>query len=168
MKRNLTGIIGLLAFQVFSTAGAHIIHVPADAATIQLGIGAAVNGDTVLVEPGVYRENINFRGKNIVLTSRYFESDDSSFIAATVIDGSAPAHPDTGSVVVITGHEDSTAVLQGFTIRGGSGTKWTDEHGSGVYREGGGILIASSSPTIRRNAIIGNAVVTGGGVVSAG
>ncbi len=42
-----------------------IIHVPADQPTIQAAIGLAVNGDTVLVAPGTYKENINVYGKFI-------------------------------------------------------------------------------------------------------
>jgi hypothetical protein len=44
---------------------AQIIRVPADYPTIQEGIAAASNGDTVLVEDGLYYENIDFLGKNL-------------------------------------------------------------------------------------------------------
>ena len=51
------------------TAGAATINVPAGQPTIQAAINAASNGDTVLVAPGTYRENINFMGKAITVTS---------------------------------------------------------------------------------------------------
>lgn len=44
-------------------AEAFIIHVPGDYTTIQGAINASSNGDTILVEPGTYFENINFREK---------------------------------------------------------------------------------------------------------
>ncbi len=168
MSRKRTMSIVVLLMSTLTASPAHILRVPSEIATIQLGINAAVRGDTVVVYPGIYTENINFLGKSIVVTSRYFEFNDSSLIASTVIDGSSPVHPDTGSVVLFINHEDSSAVLQGFTITGGKGTKWLDEHGAGLYREGGGILSALSSPTIKNNVIANNAVVFGSGAISAG
>ena len=52
-------------------AGATILNVPSNYATIQLAITASNNGDTVLVSTGVYYENINFYGKGILLSSNY-------------------------------------------------------------------------------------------------
>lgn len=137
-------------------ADATVRGVPGTYTSIQSAINAAVNGDTVLVEPGTYFENINFRGKHIVVTSRFYVSNDLSYIASTIINGSTPVNPDSASVVIIGSGADSTTVLQGFKITGGTGTKWTDEHAAGVYREGGGILIALSSPIVRFNIITNN------------
>jgi polygalacturonase len=38
--------------------------------TIQAAINAAADGDTVAVAPGTYKENIDFLGKKITLTSQ--------------------------------------------------------------------------------------------------
>src|SRR5271168_3437186 len=45
------------------------IHVPGDQPSIQAGIDASSNGDVVLVAPGTYNENIDFKGKAITVTS---------------------------------------------------------------------------------------------------
>lgn len=154
---------------VATSVNANIIKVPSNYPTIQLAINAAVNGDTVLVAPGTYLENINFKGKKILVASHYILMKDPTFINATVIDGSNPTHPDTASCVLMVSGEDSTSILEGFTLTKGTGTRWIDEHGAGTYYEGGGILVTLSSPTIKNNLIINNSAVrVTSGAVSAG
>jgi hypothetical protein len=153
----------------WATSWSRIINVPAQYSTIQAAIYASVNGDTVLVAPGTYTENINFRGRRIVLASRYLFNSNPASIRNTIINGGNPTNPDTASCVIIASGEDSTTVLQGFTLTGGTGTRWVDEHGAGTYVEGGGILIQYSSPVIKNNWIVGNtAIRRPSGVTSAG
>ncbi len=145
-------------------AGAATLLVPGDYATIQLAISAATTGDTVLVAPGGYRENINFQGKNIVVASHYILAQDTSYIRATIIDGSAPARADSASCVYITSGEDSAAMLCAFTLTGGAGTRWIDpKFPTYTWRGGGGVFIFGSSPTIAHNIITDN-TVSGGNV----
>lgn len=166
---NKVKLLFTFLFAFTMSANAVIRNVPSQFATIQSAINECTNGDTVLVQSGTYIENINFRGKNIVLTSRYYQNSDYSFVQTTIINGSNPVFPDTASVVLFDNDEDSTAVLQGFTITGGGGTKWTDEHGAGLYREGGGILVAYCNPVIQHNIVkdnhceLGGVTSTGGG-----
>jgi hypothetical protein len=58
-----------LAMLAASVALGATIHVPADQPTIQAAINVAANGDTALVAPGTYVENINFMGRAITVTS---------------------------------------------------------------------------------------------------
>jgi hypothetical protein len=150
-------------------ARADILQVPAQYAGIQAAIQAAQPGDTVLVADGVYHETVDFAGKAITVASHFLLDRDSQHIFNTIIDGSQPARPDTASCVLFVHGEGNGALLEGFTLRGGRGTLWLDEHGAGLYREGGGILIQAASPTIRHNWITDNeATATGPGVSSAG
>ena len=151
-----------------------MLGVPARFPSIQAAIDSAVPGDTVLVAPGRYYENIRFKGKGIVVASQFLRSRDATDIERTIIDGSRPAHPDTGTVVRFVNQEDSTAVLEGFTITGGTGTIWLDAKDLQYFREGGGILCELGSPTIRYNYIVNNVAtsmaknVAGDSLLSAG
>jgi hypothetical protein len=155
MKRSTPYLFALIASLSlvttrFAIAGT-IIHVPADQPTIQAGINAANNGDTVLVAPGTYNENVNFNGKAITVTS-------SAGTKTTVIDGGR-----RGTVVVFNSGETITSVLSGFTVQNGFGN-------AGCCNEGGGIAVLGSSPTITSNIITnnqacyaGNGIAVGGG-----
>ncbi len=145
-----------------------IIHVPDDQPTIQAGIDNAINGDTVLVAPGTYFENINFKGKNIVVASHFIFDDDLDFINSTIIDGSNSITTDTASCVMFCSGEDTTAVLQGFTITKGTGTHWIDpQFPIYTWHSGGGVFMFQSSPTIKNNYIINNHVDDNTGVSGA-
>ena len=67
--RRTKPLLPIFLVLLSNLALANIIHVPADQPTIQAGINAASNGDTVLVSAGTYYENINFNGKSITVTS---------------------------------------------------------------------------------------------------
>ncbi|CAN5361098.1 hypothetical protein BH11BAC1_BH11BAC1_15000 [soil metagenome] len=173
MKHKILISVALSVF--FQNTFAVVITVPAQYPTIQAAILASSNGDTVAVSPGTYFENINFRGKSIVLTSLFYLTSDTTYISNTIINGSAPVYPDTASCIILNSFEDSTTVIQGFTITGGAGTKWFDIHGAGTFREGGGILTEFSSPLIQFNIIKDNLVnntvgvsSTGGGAIRCG
>ncbi|MBL8897090.1 MAG: right-handed parallel beta-helix repeat-containing protein, partial [Planctomycetes bacterium] len=113
---------------------------------IQDGITAALPGDTVLVAPGTYVENVDFLGKAIELRSVRGP-------LATIVDGGL-----AGACVSFVNGEGPASIIQGFTLTNGSGRPVT---GGG---EGGGIACLSSSPTIRGNRIVRNAPRWGGGI----
>ncbi len=106
-----SAIFGFLLVLTSSSFATTTIHVPADQSTIQAGINAAANSDTVLVAPGTYIEQFNFNGKSIVVRSE-------GGPAVTTVMGSSindASHP----TVLIANGEGSGTVLQGFTFRGG-------------------------------------------------
>ena len=131
MKKILVLLfLSLIFFNGFS----NIIRVPADFTKIQFAINAASNGDTIIVSPGTYYENIKFNGKKITVASLFLISGDYQVITNTVINGSLPIDPDTCSCVLFVNGEDTNSVIEGFTITGGTGTKWPDEHGAEIGR----------------------------------
>jgi hypothetical protein len=137
MKKN-TLILALFLSQIILAQGS-IIHVPAKYSKIQYAINNSKNGDTIIVAPGRYFENINFKGKEIVLASNYILDKDVNHISSSIIDGSKPTTSDSGSVVLFVSKEDQSSVLQGFTITGGTGTKTYNTNENLYFRTGGGI-----------------------------
>jgi len=127
---------------------ATIINVPADQSTIQAGIDATVNNDTVLVQPGTYFENISFNGKLITLGSLFLTTQSSYYISQTIIDGSY-----SNTVVTFANVEDSTATITGFTIQHGNSNETA-----------GGIHCHSASPILSDLIIIDNSSSWGGGI----
>ena len=123
-----------------ANAFAATIYVPDQYATIQLGIDAAVTGDTVVVRNGTYplTAPIDFKGKAITVRSE-------NGAANCILDG----QQQTRVVYFHTG-EGEQSVLSGFTIRNGRAA------------QGAGIFCDSSSPTITECTISGNTAYTYG------
>lgn len=125
-------VIVLLAFLlVVIPCQAEIIYVdddgPADFDNIQDAINYSWHGDTIIVKPGMYGENIYFNSRAITLTSE--NPDDTNVVDSTIILKSF------GYTVTFDFGEGSESVLTGFTIRGR------------------GIHCYASSPTITKNII---------------
>lgn len=78
--------ISIVMFSIYPLH-ARILNVPSEYTTIQAGINAAVDGDTVLVQPARYRENINFADKNIIVASLFLQTRNELHIWQTIIDG---------------------------------------------------------------------------------
>jgi predicted outer membrane repeat protein len=121
------------------------ILVPGDYPTSQAAIDAAVDGDTIIVSPGTYYENIDFQGKAITIKSKHGPD-------VTVLDGGG-----AGSVVTFQGGEGPDSVLEGFTITNGGGT-----YSNGP---GGGIFVSNAGPSLKGNRITGCTSLTMGGAV---
>lgn len=116
------------------------IKVPADQPTIQAGINAAQNGDTVLVSPGTYYENIDFKGKAITVIS-------SNGSTATVIDGGSSA-----PTVSFVTNETNASIISGFTIQHGG------QHPTN-FLPIGAVYVSNAAPSIVGNIVTHNLCV---------
>lgn len=125
--------------------------------TIQTAIDDCVNGDTVLISPGTYFENIDFIGKAIKVKGAWGAT-------LTKIDGQH-----LGPVVSFMNFEGNSSILEGLTITNGRGP---DEIGFGKVAKAGGIYLLCAYPTIVDCVVINNrggdagatAIAGGGGL----
>ena len=88
MKSSVSKTLIILCLLLTSTGSfAFIRLVPTSYPSVQQAIFDCLAGDTVLVEPGIYYENLNFSGKAIVVGSRFLLSGDEAYISSTIING---------------------------------------------------------------------------------
>ncbi len=126
-----------------------------DFTTVQAGIDASANTDTVLVYPGIYYENLEILEKAITLGSLYLTTGDEFYILYTILDGNQES-----SVIRL---EDTPVYYHvyiiGFTIQNGIGY----EYNTSGRRSGGGIFAWESYLNLKNCFIQNNVVNHGGG-----
>jgi len=142
LRHAISSLVGILIS--CSSVLSATIRVPTERPTIQAGIDFAINGDTVLVSNGIYKgsgnRNIDFGGKQLVLQSasgREFCTIDCEL---------------SGRAFIFTSGEDSSTVVQGFTIQNGSGDRGA----------GGAVYCANSSPKLIDCIFRDNSSINGG------
>jgi hypothetical protein len=124
-----------------------VITVPNPQTNLQAAIDNASPGDTIIVGPGIYDTNLDFKGKDIILVSE-------TGAANTILDGGGRLE----AVVRMNTGEPPTATLDGFTVTNGAG----HDLGNSTYF-GGGVYLSGTSPTIKNCIITGNSANDGGG-----
>ncbi|GJM23159.1 MAG: hypothetical protein DHS20C15_30740 [Planctomycetota bacterium] len=102
---GLNSILLLATLGFARAAAADTLHVPTDHVAIQAALVAAQPGDTVLVAPGTYAENLDFLGKALTLRSEAGPEH-------TILDAGGLDHG-----VRFENGETPDALLQGFTVR---------------------------------------------------
>jgi len=163
MKKNRQNII-LINFLVLFLIGTNVYsqvhHVPGDFPTIQQAIDQIDSGDTILLQNGVYNENLLILNKPLTITSLYYQSANVSDIENTIIDGTQ-----NGSVVQILGVTSGDVNLNGITITNGSGTSFlhpdlpNDE--THYFPHGGGFFIENCFNIVLDNMYIIDNVLSG-------
>jgi parallel beta-helix repeat protein/predicted outer membrane repeat protein len=143
MKAGIHNLFVLVALELLSSGlFAADVLVPSQYPTIQTGIGAAVDGDRVIVAKDTYYENINFGGKSITVTST-----DLNDPAATVIDANG-----SGTVVTFPDVASANCVLAGFTVTNGN-----------TSVNGGGMLCLNGHISVNNCIISDNSATENGG-----
>ncbi|MEL1223141.1 MAG: DUF1565 domain-containing protein [Candidatus Neomarinimicrobiota bacterium] len=150
----------LLSITTFSVGA--VINVPSDYSTIQAGINASNDGDTVLVAQGNYIENLILE-KEIVLASHAIYDNlgtdwiSNEHVANTKIIGGSPTNTKKGSCIQVS-YGNIQPTIMGFTVSNGLGTSMiVDDCGiSRIERSGGAIMAFQAYPILSYNRFIGN------------
>jgi len=140
-----------------------------DFTIIQAALDASSPGDTVLVYPGRYFENLTIQTNNISLMSLEALTGDMAFIDSTVIDANMQ------SSCLFIGMNKQNISVRGFTFTHGKGTgvgigqSSVSMNNCKIYgciaNNGGGMIIAGSSVNLSGVKIFSNyAVNLGGGL----
>lgn len=155
-KNFYTGLqIALIWIITMNLEAQTVLNVPATYNNIQTALDAAKEGDTVLVQPGHYYENLKWPEMNgIKLISAGTPQN-------TIIDGNRFNRVITMSTFAGSFTIDSTSLIQGFTIANGHA------NGPGTHAFGAGIYLDYASP-ILRNLVVRNNISTGDWCYGAG
>ena len=142
---------------LFSTLSATTIHVPSDYSTIQAGIDASADGDTVLVAQGTYSENLILANEIVLASHAIYDDLDSDWVNNENINNTIISGILTGSCLVIRDGNIEPTVI-GFTFQDGTGTSMliTNDCAQKQERSGGAILIYKAYPTINYNRFMDN------------
>jgi hypothetical protein len=131
-KQLFTSLTFLVALFFSNLEAQQILTVKQDGTgdylTIQAGINNSQYGDTVLVWPGIYYENLEIISKSITLGSLNLITGDPAYIGQTIIDGDFKE-----SCMKIV--NNSIAQIVGFKITHGSGdiVYWERGDGGGIF-----------------------------------
>ena len=123
---NMKKIIGLLVLlAITSYAYTTTINIPTDYNTIQVGLNAASEGDTVQVSAGNYTENITWPATNSIQLIGSGEEN-------CIIDGNQQAsvirfEEDLGGII------DTTTLISDFTITNGFAQDYPNNRGGGFF-----------------------------------
>lgn len=128
-----------------------------DYSIIQDAVDAATHGDTVMVYPGIYIENVDITEKGIALTSTWILTQADSTIRQTIIDGNQQG----SCIKSLSGNH--WAEIIGFTLQHGNGTNIISTHPE-FYGNGGGVFMDDSKLRVRNCLIINNFGKNGGGI----
>lgn len=163
MLNGLRTVLALVFCGIFSmdwaasSANGAILRVPSQYNSIQGAIDSAVDGDLIRVEPGIYRELIDYRGKSLTIESTAGASQ-------TIIDGAM-----RGTVVRMSG-AGKRMILQDFTVENGGwqpvpANDRLQQRLLGAQVQGGGVFVdEATSGSILDCVIRGCRAVNGGGV----
>lgn len=145
---------------VASVTAQRTLHVPARYPTIGAAVGAAVNGDTVLVQPGRYVETFLIIRGEVTVRSAF-----GPWVTTIDVNG--------GPSVYVESRSNLPAVLDGFTITGATYGGLQVGDASLVRRcvvtgnsgpVGGGVAVSGHNVVVERCIIAGNVADWGGGI----
>lgn len=122
-----------------TSISAQTVHHVHPGESIQAAIDAAENGDTILVSPGTYEENIDYQGKEIAILGSGWRK--------TFLEGDL-----SESTVIVRSGQSPATRIQGFTIRAAF-----------FLGAGGGIHAQGASPSVVDCQIYGAYADQGGG-----
>lgn len=155
LKKRLILLLSMLPALVMCTTRTVSLDGTQQYTTIQSAVDVSIHGDSILVYPGRYVENINLIRQSISIASLYSLDPQQSYMDNTIIDGNL------GTCVRVINGE--TITLNGFTLVNNE----NGYYGSPI-NPGGGVDVRNYSSAIVSNCIIRDCIAQSGGGIGVG
>ena len=153
MKSILLVLLILTPLMVYASIIQVSLDGTQDFTSIQIAIHATADGDTILIHPGTYYENVEIIGRYLTIGSLELITADSTYVNQTVIDADQ-----SGSCFAIWDY--SIVTLQGLYMTNGIGTP-DNSYNAPI---GGAVYAENSDLSLINSMLIGNKAMSGAGI----
>ncbi len=160
---SLTLAIAIAAPLLAATlAGAAILRVPEEHASVRAAVRAAAHRDTILIAPGTYEGGVFVDRKSLTLASRFLTTGDTAVVSRTVLRGAAAdmcaGFPGcVGRSVIEFGKTAHGSAVIGLTVTGGEdgirSQAMVDITGCHIVGNGDGVDFVSGSGGTFRSSL---------------
>lgn len=159
--RIIVKLIALAFTATWATQAHATVYFITPEESIEVAVSSAADGDTIVLEAGIYFESVVVINQSVTIGSRFLLNGDTSAITSTIVFASN-TRPDTNSCFALFGSTPSSYRIIGLSMQGGSGTQIEID---GIpYLYGGGVIVRNARVFLEHCEIRACTAAYGGGL----